>query len=309
MKKRKRSFWIKLFLISILLVGIVGYIGFTHIAPYAMLQPERRTAEITPSDLGVQGESFTIKVEDSIDLKGYWIYASQPAPKGIMIFVHGIGNCKESFIPLTVPFAEKGYSSVVFDLRAHGKSGGEFCTYGFYEKQDISKIVDYIEEKHPGLPIGIWGNSLGGAVSLQAMEYDERIDFGIIESTFTELHIIVHDYKKRFLKGFGIKALSNYALREAGKIANFNPDEVSPITSVKNIEQPVFISHGDADERISYTYGEALYENLASQTKHFELVEGAGHLDVGIIGGEAYMQLIFDFVEAQTVSISDEISF
>ncbi|MDC8004549.1 alpha/beta fold hydrolase [Aureisphaera galaxeae] len=309
MRKRKRKIVIRVLLGLLLITTIGGYIGFTHIAPYAILQPGRVSSDITPSDYSVQSDPLTIRVADSIDLKAHWIYASEQDPKGVMIFVHGIGSCKESFIPLAASFALRGYSSVVFDLRAHGKSGGEFCTYGFYEKQDIAKIVDVIKEKHPNTPIGIWGNSLGGAISLQALEYDERIDFGIIESTFTELHIIVHDYKKRFLKGFGVKSLSNYALEKAGEVGSFDPMEVSPISSVKNIEQPVFIAHGDADERISYTYGKALYDNLASQNKHFELVEGAGHLNVGQIGGEAYMRLIFDFIEAQTKPISDEITF
>ncbi|GAB5400323.1 MAG: alpha/beta hydrolase [Aureisphaera sp.] len=306
---RKRSFWIKTLVISILLIGVGGYIGFTHVAPYAMLQPQRVNLGITPEQYGAESDSITIAVGDSINLKGHWVHASSPSPKGILIFVHGIGGCKEHFVPTATEFSKQGYSSIVFDLRAHGKSEGEYCTYGFYEKHDISKIIDFIEEKHPELPIGIWGKSLGGAIALQSLEYDERIDFGIVESTFTKLDIIVYDYKKRFLKGFGIKSLSDYSLRKAGEIAQFDPDLVSPISSVKNIEQPVFIVHGDADERISYTYGQSLYDNLASEVKFFKLVKGAGHLNVGEVGGEAYLYAIFDFVEAQTLPIYDEIEF
>lgn len=87
----------------------------------------------------------------------------------------------------------------IFDSRAHGESQGKYCTYGFYEKKDISAIVDFIGPKYRNVNIGIWGNSLGAAVAIQAMEYDSRILFGIIESTFTDLSQIVFDYKKCIL--------------------------------------------------------------------------------------------------------------
>ena len=136
-------------------------------------------------------------------------------------------------------------------------------------KKDIAQIVDKIKARQPNLPVGIWGNSLGGAIAIQALEFDERIKFGIIESTFTELNQIVFDYKKRILKGIGLKFLSDYALKKAGEIANFKPFKVQPIESVKNIEQPIFIAHGDADENISSKYGQQLFDKLKSKDKQF----------------------------------------
>ena len=147
------------------------------------------------------------------------------------------------------------------------------------------------------MPIGIWGNSLGGAVALQSLEYDERIQFGVIESTFTELDQIVIDYKKRMLGGFGFKFMSDYALKQAAEIANFNPDEVKPIESVKNIEQPILITHGDADENISYKYGQQLFDNLKSKDKEFVLVKGGGHANMYVKGGVEYKSKIMDFIE------------
>jgi len=44
--------------------------------------------------------------------------------------------------------------TILVDSRAHGQSEGEYCTYGFYERDDISKIIDFIQTKQP-LPIYI----------------------------------------------------------------------------------------------------------------------------------------------------------
>ena len=115
------------------------------------------------------------------------IQSKQDSIRGVMILVHGIGGCKESFLSLANRLANQGIASVLFDNRAHGQSGGQYSTYGFYEKKDISRIIDHIKEQDNQIPIGIWGNSLGGAIAIQSMEYDKRIHFGIIESTFTDM--------------------------------------------------------------------------------------------------------------------------
>jgi len=182
------------------------------------------------------------------------------------------------------------------DSRAHGESGGNYCTYGFKEKKDISKVVDFIKTKNDSIAIGIWGNSMGGAIAIQALELDKRIEFGIIESTFTNLSTIVYDYQKGYTYGIGLKPFCKIALNEAGKIAQFSPEQVSPISSVKNIEQPVLIAHGEADKNIKFDYGKLLFENLKSVDKKFIPVKGAGHFNLGVVGGEKYTQAIEKFI-------------
>jgi alpha-beta hydrolase superfamily lysophospholipase len=290
---------LKISLILLFLVGIVGYIVTIHVAPYAIIQPQKINLEITPNQLGLQSEKLTITTNDSIALKGYYIQAKTQQTKGIMILIHGIGGCKEHFLTLAGSLAINGIASVVFDGRAHGESGGKYCSYGFHEKRDIAAIVDEIKKRNPALKIGIWGNSLGGAIAIQALEFDKRIEFGIIESTFADLDQIVYDYKKKMLGGFGLRFVSDAALREAGKIANFNPDEVKPIHSVKNIQQPIIIAHGDQDENINYIYGKRLFENTASAEKEFILVKGAGHFDMFAKGGEDYKYKLMKFINKQ----------
>jgi len=290
---------LKISIVLLFLIGIVGYILTIHVAPYAIIQPQKINLEITPQQLGLQSETITITTKDSIVLKGYYIQPKAQEAKAVMILIHGIGGCKEHFLNLAGNLATHGIASIVFDGRAHGESGGQYCTYGFYEKQDIAEIVDELKKRNPSLKIGIWGNSLGGAIAIQTLEFEKRIEFGIIESTFTDLDQIVYDYKKKMLGGFGLRFVSDAALREAGKIANFNPDKVKPIHSVKNIRQPIIIAHGDQDENIHYSYGERLFENLASTEKEFILVKGAGHFDVGAKGGESYQKKWLNFIQKQ----------
>lgn len=301
MKKKKgrlKRRIIRTSVFAMLIIVIGGYIGLHHIAPYAIIMPPRANCtHITPSDYDLQSESLTIHTKDSIDLKGYWVHSKQNSVRGVIILVHGIGNCKESFMELSNSLAKQGIESVFFDNRAHGQSSGQYTTYGFKEKKDISEIIDHIKAKNSEVPVGIWGNSLGGAIAIQAMEYDKRIEFGLVESTFTDLGQIVYDYKKRFLKGFGLRFASDIALNKAGEIAGFDPLKVKPIQSVKNIHQPIFIAHGDADVSIKFEYGKSLYENAGTNQKEFYRVYNGGHYGLFRAGGEDYTTSIQRFID------------
>ncbi len=288
---------IKVFILGFVIVsGILGCIGTHFIAPYAIIKPYKKHLEVTPSKYNVRFNEVTVSTADSFTLKGYHTFAKTNDTKGVMILVHGVGGCKEHFLALSAQLADIGISSYLFDGRAHGESSGDYCTYGYHEKNDIRQIVDLIKLEYPNLPVGIWGNSLGGAIAIQTLAIEPRLEFGIIESTFTDLHTITYDYKKRILKGIGIKALTDYALNRAAQIANFNPDEVRPIDAVRHIEQPMFIAHGTADKHIKVEYGKALFEGLKSKNKIWYPIKGGLHTNLSKVGGDEYHDTLFDFI-------------
>jgi len=291
---KKKIIYISLVIFLILVIG--GIITSKYVLPYAIIQPPRISENISPSDLELNSIDINVITKDSIEIKGYWIKSDSIFPKSAIIFVHGIGGCKEHFLNLSKSLIEVGIESILIDSRAHGKSGGQFCTYGYKEKNDISSVIDFIKTKNDSLPIGIWGNSMGGAIAIQALENDNRIEFGIIESTFTSLEKIIYDYQKSFTYGIGLKPLCNIAISEAGKIADFKPDLVKPIYSVQQIEQPILIAHGKRDDKIKFKYGEQLFDNLKSKDKKFIAIEDGGHYNLNEKGGPSYINAIEKFI-------------
>jgi len=97
-------------------------------------------------------------------------------------------------------------------------------------------------------------------------------------------------------KGVGLRFLSNQTLKKAGKIANFNPYAVKPIESVKNITQPIFLAHGDADENINVEYGKQLFNNLASKEKELAIIKEGEHFGLFQTGGIEYENKIRKFL-------------
>ena len=249
-----------------------------------------------PDDLFLENEKLNVFTQDSLNLSAYLIKTTSEIQKGTIILLHGIRSRKENNLWLSKKLSDEGYNSVVIDSRAHGFSQGKYCTFGYHEKYDIKTLIDILYSYEDlNLNLGIWGQSLGGAVSLQTLEIDKRIKFGIVESTFINFRTIVHDYFKRYI-GIDISFLTNYALKRAEKLANFKIDEVSPINSTKKITQPMLIVHGKDDEKIKFEYGKILFENLASKDKDFINIPNSSHSNLREIGGDDYLKKVIIFI-------------
>lgn len=294
-KYRKRKI-----LAILLVIGCIAILFITHnVLPYAIISRHKQPLTITPAEVGLQAEETSFTIHDSLHLKGYWVTPKNEKPESIILLLHGIGGGKEHFYELAKSLAEQQIASVVYDARGHGESEGQYISYGYFEKQDVSVIVEAAKQRYPDIPIGIWGNSMGGAVAIQALAIEPQLDFGIIESTFTDLTQIVYDYQKRYSFGIGLQPICNYALKRAGEIGHFDPKQVRPIDAVKNINQSIFLAHGTEDPNINFKYGQALFENLKTTDKTFYPVEGANHYNLFEKGGDEYIQAIMTFIKKQ----------
>ncbi len=242
------------------------------------------------------GKSIEFKTFDQVLLKGYHTYSKQEISKGVIILLHGIRSQKEHFILMSNRLSKRGYDVVAIDLRAHGESEGVHCTFGVKEKQDLKCLIDFLEANNDFKSIGIWGQSLGGAIGLQALMYDSRINFGIIESTFSDLSSITNDYLTNKI-GFEWRFFSDYLLNRAGAIAGFKPKLASPIDACKVIKQPVLMVHGSADRRIKIEYSMMNFGYLLNKDAQYIQMDGANHLNVWEIGGDNYLKEVFNFLE------------
>ena len=131
---------------------------------------------------------FSFQTQDNLTLEALYFPTSRDTVNGTIILLHGIRAYKEHFASLAHGLTLLGFNAVALDMRAHGKSNGTHCTYGVKEKHDVSDLIDHLQlSEHIEGSIGIWGQSLGGAVALQAMAHDPRIEFGVVESAFASL--------------------------------------------------------------------------------------------------------------------------
>ena len=253
------------------------------------------------------GKYINSRSFDNQKLSSYLTFSKLDSVKGTIILLHGIRSRKEHFMELSNTLSKIGYNAIAVDLRAHGQSGGTHCTFGVKEKKDISALLIILaKQEHITENIGVWGQSLGGAIALQAMGSDKRIKFGIIESTFSDFRTVTNDYFN-FHLGFNIEPLTNYLIYRAGKIAKFDPEDAKPIAYCENIEQPILIIHGNKDERINIQYARDNFAQIPSTKKEFIEIDTANHLNVWQIGGDEYFKNVIKFIKRNPEVNKDQI--
>ena len=300
---RRRWTWKRIvFSLALLAVVLVLAAGATvyKLAPYAVIVPGRseRTVKYSgrfPADLGLIADHLDVEVEAGLSLRGYFLHAKGPA-RGTVVLLHGHGSCKESVFPLAKLLSEHGYNSLAYDSRGHGESGGQYCTFGYYEHGDCSRYVDEAERQVGPLgPLAIQGQSFGGAVAVQTLAADHRFRCGVVESAFANLRGVVQSDARRWLR-FSWPSMIDSTLHRAGEIARFPAESISPETAAGDIQCPVLVIHGTADQRVPWSDGERIFQHLRAPGCEWYPVPGAGHGGVWHKGGSEYERRLLDFL-------------
>lgn len=129
------------------------------------------------------------------------MYSPDVLPAPALLICHGLNARGSSGLRLYARLAEKackeGIVALVFDFRGVGKSTGEF-DYGLGEQEDVKCALDYLASRPEVLPnkTFVVGHSLGGAVSIYAVQNETQVKGLILWSTPKN-----HDYNvKKFIR-------------------------------------------------------------------------------------------------------------
>ena len=88
-------------------------------------------------------------------------------PRGTLLVLHGIQDQKTSMLNTAKSLATRGYRAVLVDSRAHGRSSGQWVTYGAIESRDLVQLLDALQQQQLLVkPVGAFGVSLGGASAI-----------------------------------------------------------------------------------------------------------------------------------------------
>ena len=78
-----------------------------------------------------------------------------------------------------------------FDFPACGISQGDYISLGWYEKDDLGIIVDYLRNRRKVSQIALWGRSMGAATCLLYAKLDDSISAMILDSAFSDLRLLI----------------------------------------------------------------------------------------------------------------------
>ena len=107
----------------------------------------------------------TFKTVDGLDLYEQW-WLPQGTPKAIIVLVHGLAEHSSRHQDIAEHLAGEGYAVEAFDLRGHGKSGGDLAYVHAFEDylQDLEIFIARVRERWPVSPVFMLGFSMGGTI-------------------------------------------------------------------------------------------------------------------------------------------------
>ncbi|HOX28727.1 MAG TPA: alpha/beta fold hydrolase [bacterium] len=125
------------------------------------------------------GECGFLRTDEGVRLFfNRWLPAGK-APTTVVVCLHGMGAHGSYFSPLADVLTPMGMAVYAVDHRGHGLSDGVKGDMPDGRKlvSDAVEFLKYAQSLHPGLPLFVAGESMGGAITIQvAMAESERLN-------------------------------------------------------------------------------------------------------------------------------------
>jgi fermentation-respiration switch protein FrsA (DUF1100 family) len=253
----------------------------------------------------LQREEVSVASKNNYRLYGTYIKNAQNT-KDTMILVHGLSGSRYTVLKYVDMYLDKGFNVLIYDAKNHGHSGGDNTTYGYDEKFDLDSMVKWVYSRNKGGIIGVHGESMGAATALLHSKLNEekkRVNFYIADCSYSDLNEL---FTKRLKDDFNIKVslaakpLIFYA-EIVNKIKNqFDFDEASPKSVLKDVTTPIMFIHGANDDYVPTYMSEDMY-NIKGGSKELYIAPNSGHVQAYTNNIDVYIEKIYSFIDKYSI--------
>jgi len=102
--------------------------------------------------------------------------AASDQPRGILLVLHGLAEHSGRYRRFAEAMALRGYHVYAHDHRGHGRTKAPDAPLGQFSRRDgVARVLEDVlamrslaTSAHPGLPVILFGHSMGGLISLNA---------------------------------------------------------------------------------------------------------------------------------------------
>lgn len=226
-------------------------------------------------------------------MEGWWMTDS--ASIGTVLLFHGYAGKKSSLLPEAAAFLKLGYNCLLVDMLGHGGSPGETTSMGVGEAEDIIASVNYVRDSLPDSPLIIYGFSMGSVVALHAAaQTDLQADALIIGCPFGSMLAAVEN---RFdLMGIPSFPAAELLVFWGGLQQGFWGFGNNAVDYAREVEIPVLLMFGDADERVQMAETQAVFDALAGP-RQLEVFPGVAHKSYYNAQPERWQKAVHAFLD------------
>lgn len=199
------------------------------------------------------------------------LYLPNAEARYTILYSHGNAEDLGDIWPRLRNLHDMGFAVFAYDYRGYGLSEGRPTVGGAYE--DIGAAYDYLRQELnvPPERIIVYGRSVGSGPSV---DLASRVP----------------------VAGLAVESGFISAFRVAIPVPLYPFDKFPNIDKIAEVDAPVLVMHGDADEVIPFAHGKRLFA-LAGEPKLSMWISGAGHNNLLEVAGDRYVEKMQEFVE------------
>jgi hypothetical protein len=251
----------------------------------AIIRPERDNydeAELGPKEFAIGERAFERTDLELVNERGHRLKCShfEPLPSQrvakelpCVIYLHGNCSSRLEALPCAPLLLPAKITLFALDLSGSGRSQGDYISLGWYERDDLKVVIEYLRKSGGVSTIGLWGRSMGAVTSLLHGDRDPSIAGMVLDSPFSSLRTLAQELCKKHVNlpkliMSGVVKLIRSSIK---KKAKFDINELTPITHVDQCFIPAFFVVAKEDDFIGPHHGKTLYEKYAGDKNFIEV--------------------------------------
>jgi fermentation-respiration switch protein FrsA (DUF1100 family) len=191
---------------------------------------------------------------------------------------------------------DSGYNLVTFDYRGYGISEGSPEPKGVHE--DAVAAIRWVMANFKDKPLYLFGQSLGGAVLLRALDDLTPIERQSIRAVTVEGGF--HSYRA-IARDFLSRSWTTWLFQPLGSL--LISDQYAPEESIPRVSPiPLLVIQGEEDPVVPLKFGEKIYE-LAREPKTFWKIQKGKHIDTFLREDSRYQKAWISYVSGVLPSL------
>ncbi|CAD8073106.1 unnamed protein product [Paramecium sonneborni] len=254
----------------------------------AIIRPPRDN-EYTEQDLDlsqskIQGvqikrKDFQIKNKRGLKLECSFFEPVQKPCEQLpcVIYLHGNSSNRLECLPSLFVLLPQFIQVFSFDFAGCGKSDGDYISLGWYERDDVEVVVEWLRQSNKVSTIGLWGRSMGAVTALMHADRDPSIAGLVLDSAFSNLKSLAEELAKQYAQkvpSFAISAGLSMIRKTIQSKANFDIENINPLKNhVSKAFIPAFFIAAEEDTFVLPHHTKKLYEAYAGD-KNISIVPG-----------------------------------
>ena len=193
-----------------------------------------------------------------------------------VVYLHGNASSRAEIFPELYHLLSSDITVFAFDFTGCGHSEGEYISLGWYERDDVECVIDYLRSTNKITTIGLWGRSMGAVTAIMYGDRDPSIAGLVLDSPFCSLKVLTEELAKEraasipnFILNQGIKMVRD-TIKEKAK---FDINDIEPKVFAERCFIPALFCHGLDDSFANVHHCKDLFEVYAGE-KNVTYVEG-----------------------------------